>query len=127
MSDYSEHLISEAGGDGDILDHIQARADAATEGPWDMAVSSDRKWALVLANSGTEDECRVARAVDDDDANFIALARTDVPALLAMVRDQRAVIDRVNGLVRYLGRLAPGDKHYAGLIRAALTATEATA
>ena len=97
MIDYSEHLISMAGGDGeaDVLGEIEARAQAATSGPWGMAVSADRKWALILVNAGTETEFSVARSADDDDASFIAHARADIPALLAMVREQRAVIERV--------------------------------
>ena len=71
------------------LDAIQARAEAATPGHWDMAVSANRKWALVLGNSGTETERTVARLADYDDAEFIAHARTDIPYLLGMIRELR--------------------------------------
>lgn len=55
------------------LDAIQARADAATEGPWVMALDHDRTWALVLHDSGEAAEGRIAHCGDDDNAEFIAL------------------------------------------------------
>ena len=62
MSDYSEHLISMAGGDGDELDAIQLRADRTHKG-WDLETN-----AQVIADRDT---------------------------LLALVREQRGQIDRV--------------------------------
>jgi hypothetical protein len=86
----------------DQLADIEARADAATDGPWNIAVSEDRKWALVLADAGTADERIVVRSISDDDAEFIAHARTDIPALLAMVREQRERLDTADALIRDL-------------------------
>lgn len=109
------------------LDAIQARVDAATEGPWGMAVSEDRKWALVLVNPGTEAEFRVARTADDDDANFIAHARMDVPALLAYARDLEARLEAGRARVgELISEQMYGELHYEDLeeLRAALTATE---
>ena len=113
MSDYSEHLISMAGGDGEPdLAAIQARADAATKGPWHAGrgatpdgselVHTYEQKAAFLALSLNEgesslwlvDNCAVIPAVTGDGPNaesnamFTAHARTDVPALIALVRDQ---------------------------------------
>ena len=128
---YDEHLISMAGGDGEATDQlaaIEARAHAATEGPWethDGDVVQSYDIAVKTGEHSYEREGIIpGEYVRDNDAEFIAHARTDVPALLALVRDQQAKLYRANELVRYLDRLAPGDKHYAGLIRAAITATE---
>lgn len=44
--------------------------------------------------------------------------------LLALVRDQAAALAAVNALADYLETLTEGDRHYAALIREALTATE---
>lgn len=74
------------------LEEIKARVSAASRGPWGAAVSADRKWALVLTNSGTEGELRVARCADDDDAEFIAAARTDVPKLVAALEGVEDVL-----------------------------------
>ena len=95
---YDEHLISMAGGDGDLdLSAIEARrADCQTY------------------NFGMR--------------NADKLAHEDVPALLALVREQQAKLDRVEALAdeadaiakrrRDLWHVAPSD------IRAAITATE---
>ena len=94
---YDEHLISMAGGDGeaDVLGEIEARASAATPGPWEFNLGGD--WEIT-ANGGSLDY--VASISDhgdqsDLDAIFIASARTDIPALIAMAREQRAAIERV--------------------------------
>jgi len=93
MSDYSEHLISMAGGDGevDVLGEIEARVGAATAGHW-YAETMGKHRADVLATH--EDGAIVICEHAGEDADFIAHARTDVPTLLAMVREQRAVIER---------------------------------
>ena len=44
--------------------------------------------------------------------------------LLALVRDQAAALAAVKALADYLETLAEGDRHYAALIRDALTATK---
>lgn len=75
----------------DYLDEIQARADAATDGPWEHVGSYGR---IV---SGPVQVCR---AYGDDgkatpDAPFIAHARTDVPRLVAALRAVEALHTRV--------------------------------
>lgn len=77
----------------DYLDEIQARADAATGGPWEHVGSYGR---IVSGH------VQVCRAYGDDgtatpDAEFIAHARTDVPRLVAALRAVEAVFARWEG------------------------------
>ncbi|MDF9748657.1 hypothetical protein [Arthrobacter sp. ES3-54] len=129
MSDYSEHLISMAGGDGEAdLDAIESRAQAATTGPWEVTKeatiiapipnSGDAYW-LFEAHAAHKDGRGIP--VDDciADAEFIAHARTDIPALLAMVREQRAAIERVEKLADKLEAIQ-GYRRAATHLRAAL-------
>ena len=129
---YDEHLISMAGGDGDTtadqLAAIEARARAATEGPWEIVSASLHQPIIYADSSGLDIAIMDNRDGVDNDAEFIAHARTDVPALLALVREQQAKLDRVEALAdeadaiakrrRDLWHVAPSD------IRAAITATE---
>lgn len=81
------------------LDAIKARYEAATEGPWDRCNTS-------VDASGPG---RIAAHVDQPDAEFIAYARTDVPALVAEVERLRS---RINGLLLDLDR-PEEDEAYA--------------
>ena len=67
------------------LDEIEARTTAATEGPWWKNQYSD-EWEVC----GHEDSCGnpylVASEAYREDAEFIAHARQDVPALVAALR-----------------------------------------
>lgn len=80
------------------LDEIQARADAATEGPWEV----DRNYPFssdLVGIFATDAKNYVLKATDDlddypvtsGDATFIAHAREDVPKLVAAIRDVEAV------------------------------------
>jgi len=82
------------------LDEIEARADAATEGPWeatpnDRIVSSTKTWpegdpydvAGGFGNRGA-----LVEALHTPDATFIAHAREDVPRLVAALRAVEAVM-----------------------------------
>ena len=64
------------------LNEIEARANAATEGPWE--------WDPQDGWLGTEDEVTVGwkwgTLTQEGDGQFIAHARTDVPALVAALR-----------------------------------------
>lgn len=63
----------------DRLDEIQARADKALAGPWEV-----NPFAHSVRKSGTNKVvCRLSVL---DNASFIAHARTDVPALVAALR-----------------------------------------
>jgi hypothetical protein len=89
----------------DQLAAIEARAQAATEGPWESlragmlgtrVVRVDGEWDGLVPDEFITMVTPALRKFDD--ADFIAHARTDVPALLALVREQRAAIERVRAL-----------------------------
>ncbi|MBB0990067.1 hypothetical protein G6009_00995 [Dietzia sp. SLG510A3-30A2] len=65
------------------LDEIQARADKATDGPWEV----DPLWCQAIERNGGSE---VVVCFEDANTEFIAAARSDVPALVAALR---AVLD----------------------------------
>ena len=81
----------------DELAEIEARAEAASSGPWERG----GKWAETSVYAG--DGVMVAGQWDyeeggiseEADAVFIAHARTDIPALLAHIRAQALTIERL--------------------------------
>ena len=96
------------------LDAIEARANAATDGPW--VVKHEPAWEAdnvqhpdvitVGAQMWEADDepmtvCLVSTDHEDDpvdvllDAEFIAHARTDVPALVAALREARTEVERL--------------------------------
>lgn len=92
------------------LDAIQSRVDTATSGPW--MVDGDDPTVVMKPDSppSTWDGLMVARtrgttgtSIDNlpeyADAEFIAHARTDIPALIAAVRDRDSAIARVWELI----------------------------
>jgi shikimate kinase len=105
---------------------IKERAEGATAGPWrwDEDFGDEGDTGLALTNdSGAEvvgaynHHCCSFRddpSVEDNDAEFIAHSRTDLPrvadALLAVLAE-----------CDYLDTLADGDKHYARVFRKAIT------
>jgi len=134
---YDEHLISMAGGDGDTVDQlaaIEARAQAATEGPWkasDFGHPGRDEPSSIIIHKGAfnwraihDGEYVAAMTAwdsqEDADADFIAHARTDVPALLALVREQQATIDRVEAQAARWATLSDGHAYYAKRIRHAI-------
>lgn len=73
----------------DRLDEIQARADAATRGPWSIWRSgTDYPQSVVANDDGLSlvAETFTGPQHPAADAEFIAHARTDVPALVAALR-----------------------------------------
>ena len=66
---------------------IQARADAATPGPWTLGIV----YGTVMRSSGGN----IARDSTEANAEFIAHARTDVPALLARIAELEAGRDEL--------------------------------
>ena len=75
------------------LKEIEARTNASTEGPWRSAVNYNGNPPRIYYMVGDLDaKDGLARVVDSCDAEFIANARTDVPALIAEVRRLRALI-----------------------------------
>jgi hypothetical protein len=124
MSDYNEHLISMAGGDGDVLGEIEARAQAATEGPWEhepyrgQNQNGDYAGGHIFDGDGEY----LISEVSDRDGAFIAHARKDVPTLLTLVREQQARLDRVLELANWAGKR--GWTLDAAAIRKALEPTK---
>jgi len=134
------------------LDQIKARLQAATPGPWeaDTGVRGDCVvWGpngRFLMNAQAEphwieypgEKRSVSFDVDRRDAEFIAHARTDVPALLALVRAQQAKLDAAADLISEWEKFAgPGSQNErvfgkqvisvelaVNAIRAAIAATE---
>ena len=76
------------------LDAIEARANAATDGPWTLHEDDGDTFRAPAWEVRPASGEMVARLRDwaSADAEFIAHARTDVPALLAEVRRLRAVV-----------------------------------
>lgn len=78
----------------DELAEIEARANAATPGPWEpyrrvtLGVVSVMSAAMFENRNGVDVDYVVADARDESFANadFIASSRTDVPALIAEIR-----------------------------------------
>ncbi|MFJ2863709.1 hypothetical protein [Kitasatospora sp. NPDC087314] len=79
------------------LDAIQARAEAATPGPWH--VEEDRRdytrWVATLDGTLGINFGYLGNRTEGD-AAFVAAARTDVEALLARVRELEAELARAN-------------------------------
>lgn len=77
------------------LDAIEARANAATPGPWRAGTEEFIDYGAVFGRQIEEDGLSRVRCLVDDlsdipgTAEFIAHARTDVPALVAEVRRLR--------------------------------------
>ena len=79
------------------LDAIEARANAATPGPWDGDTcdgisqhwTREKPWLDVLVMEGSDSwgGCNHRISVSEADAEFIAQAREDVPALVKRVRE----------------------------------------
>ncbi len=87
------------------LDAIEARAEAATPGPWTARLRDDM-WEIndgsgsnfvsIVESCWLPDDCDAGQyggIPDVDDARFIAHARTDVPALVAELRAAREVVE----------------------------------
>ena len=111
----------------DRLNEIQARAEKATHGPWEV---QEEEWAVISSGSdsvlhafavekdciecGTpQDECDTEVVLDIEDVEFIAHARSDVPALVAALR---AVLDlHRKGTIYYHADHCdnPSDEHIA--------------
>jgi tRNA(Ile2) C34 agmatinyltransferase TiaS len=80
----------------DQLAAIESRANAATEGPWYVDDEEQTVRAREHAGEIVYDrsaEHRTEWAAFKPTAEFIAHARTDVPDLLALVREQAAKLD----------------------------------
>ena len=78
------------------LDEVQARVDAATEGPWEAGVEQGLFGPMFVLRAGDGRAVSFRRPFDGGvtaDAEFIAHARSDVPRLLAAVRAVLYLLD----------------------------------
>jgi hypothetical protein len=71
------------------LDAIQARAEAATPGPWRL---TDGGWGEFVQDSEGRELWALRHTPEVADAEFIAHARADVPALVAELHAARKII-----------------------------------
>jgi hypothetical protein len=103
------------------LAEMRGRSEKAISGPWVRTITQDRKWNEVRSPSNdieqAGDERPVARSFDDDSAEFIAHARTDLDDLRGAVEDVLALLDEA--CVRGPGSIRA---YFADDIRAAITA-----
>ena len=87
--------------DRDELAEIEARANAATPGPWTTHVV----YRVITPRAGDDGylvaDCGASESPDccEGNAPFIAHARTDVPALVAEVRRLAAEVERLSAMV----------------------------
>lgn len=72
---------------------IKAREEAATEGPWSHEGSGNVYTGSILAISSCGGEYGCHETLPQDDAHFIAHARTDIPRLLDEVERLRDELD----------------------------------
>lgn len=87
---------------------VEARAAAAFPGPWK---AWDRGIGYEVHTHHDEPlNYHHRETFGKADAEFIANARTDVPALLALVREQQAALDAVEDLIGYLEACAADDE-----------------
>lgn len=97
----------------DALDPIRARLAAVTDQgmlPWRRVTTSDGAGTGVIDSAGSV----IGYGTGIPAAALLANAPADMAHLLA-------VIDRAEKLAKHLDGLAPGDQHYAKLIRAVIS------
>ncbi|AYD83906.1 hypothetical protein SEA_GETALONG_46 [Gordonia phage Getalong] len=83
------------------LDAIEARANAATRGPWKMG---KRSWPdVVMTPYGCLWNPGTGRINDIEDGEFVAHAREDIPALIARIRQLEADNQDLVNELRELG------------------------
>ncbi len=79
---------------------IQARCEAATEGPWICRWTEDKKNYWVEASDGQQ--FVVAKPYNGEnlanDARFITLARQDLPDCVAEIERLQGVLDEIAGV-----------------------------
>lgn len=95
------------------LAEIEARVEAATEGPWRFQPEGESHCGEPQCCSdywdnriwGADRVLAESHMLSEADAEFVAHARTDVPWLIEQVRQRDEVIERVRALVEVLGPL----------------------
>lgn len=86
------------------LEDIQARCEAATEGPWNVgngtklepetSIYCDDALGTRIADAHNS-YTATSHEQEKRNATFIAHARTDIPALLSLIREKDQVIERL--------------------------------
>ena len=98
------------------LAEIEARAEAATEGPWQLPVARGLTVTLYGPTIGESHgrpvgknlgRIHVGSSEYEANATFIAHARTDIPLLIAAIRARDAEIERLKK-ARFHGGYDPG-------------------
>lgn len=99
----------------EYLEEIKARYEAATEGPWTNRAEGfreDSEWGQII-HYGINGVAEISESMDSDpyhvhletmsreDAEFIAYARTDVPALVAEVERLQELVEEKEAALRY--------------------------
>lgn len=123
------------------LAEIEARAAAATRGPWEAehlhpfcsTVRTPQRHRVAMKIHSGDTVHNIpnygTRAMMLADADFIAAARTDVPALIAALRSERARAEAAeaaaNAALRALERAAEGSDTILRTFRARVEALEA--
>jgi hypothetical protein len=105
----------------DSLAEIEARANAATDGPWTFQHWGGQNQNGDFAESILFDSWgeSLAEALPDVDGEFIAHARTDVPALVAALQAVLAQCDRHESIGAFTD-YEVGRKYVAGCVRRAI-------
>lgn len=93
------------------LDAIRERADAATKGPWHVEYCGERGYPQRVCNDAavTVADTHWGGGGLAPDAEFIAHAREDVPALLAEIQQLRAELEAVRGVEQWAALYRDGD------------------
>lgn len=92
--------------DEKVLAEIEARANAATSGPWGVERTGMRNWigpmrrcgkrvAAIIVNIDRVGLVPEALSRNDNNSEFIAHARTDIPVLIAALRVAWAKIEEL--------------------------------
>lgn len=105
----------------DRLTEIQARADNATDGPWEAIAEGDHESRVVAAGDDMALclDCHTQAGVEPSDAEFISHARTDVPRLVAALQAVLAQCDRHESIGSFTD-YEVGRKYVAGCVRRAV-------
>lgn len=92
------------------VEHTKALEAAATPGPWwAIVVNRSDDEAEIFAGSGLSSDLLVARDALSADAEFIAHARTAVPALVAAVERVQAQVDKTLEILDRYNHSDDGD------------------
>lgn len=104
------------------LAEIGERALSATVGPWDVFPVVDNVEYVVLGDN--KGEAVSSEVYEKDDAEFIANARTDIPALLDMIAELQAEVERKEIMhFKLIEELKKADLYSEKLERKYLSAT----